>query len=163
MKYSFGSMAAQAVEIMSALLQGNLVHWVDTRGPGGHVSGKEFDLYFCGLEDDTANRYVTEKRNHRKEIKLRLKGLSESLSGYILDTLELQYEDTMVDDIRFARFILKHQSKSSVTVLLNFEKGFEGASKMWGPWQLCGDSAVVCKVHPDERFHGETILWSWGT
>ena len=152
-------MAAQAIEIMSALLQGGLVEWINTRGPAHGSVFEEFDFQFCGL-DGVNEEFPAEKQAHREFLKSHLKSFSDSLSEYIIDSLELQYEDTMVDNIRFARFTLKHHSKDSVVISLNFARGSDDASTVWGPWCLDPEKAIECKLHSDHQLQGG-ILFGW--
>lgn len=149
--YSFGSLTSQALEVMTALIQGNFVNWMDTRG---NYVGGGFNLYFCGeggADDETVSR-------SKKILIPLLKRFSESLSDYRIATADTQYEDSMVGNSRFVIFKLKHAQKEDVVVKITFKRDDHYPSELWGRWKLARDRTVVCLQHSDGGFHKKCVL-----
>lgn len=151
--YSFGSLTSQALEVMTALIQGNFVQWMDTRG---NYVGGGFNLHFCGeggADDDHVEISKT-------LLIPRLQQFSDSLKGYRIGSADTQFEDSMVGNTRFVIFRLKHCEKkdSLVKITFNREETYPGDLELWGKWRLNGTETVVCKEHPDSLFAGKLVL-----
>ncbi len=152
--YLFGSLTSQALEVMTALIQGNFVQWMDTRG---NYVGGGFNLYFCGeggADDDHVEISKSLLIPH-------LQQFSDSLKGYRIGSADPQFEDSMADNTRFVMFKLVQPDKPDVSVKITFRRvePYPGDSTLWGKWRLDSHGqTVVCKAHPDNRFDGKLVL-----